>query len=1250
MTVLVAVLAFIVAFEYAVIAFDIVPRLAGVARVERRTVAFARWGATAFLAGCAVTHTVIGLQTLYPSLRSGMDMAMASGGSMAAMLWQMVIPHLAQIVGGAVFIWISKSRLDVSITSKEEAVEQRQLDRQLKSAFHTSPLGIAFNAAADTGEGGTPSYANPAYLAILGIPADEPVPTVRDTLTAVHPADRAAAVAAMSRVRTGEAAEQDLRVVRPDGAVRWIHASWNPVTDDDGRLTADAVTMVEDITDRVIAHAALLDSEKRSVQLADSISVGINLRQLQPPKFLWANAAYRDIVGTDVGPYVGTSSDPALFVVHPDDRERVMSHYWSAAQAGHTVRSEHRVLRPDGQVRWVSTTSNPVPDEAGTVNRIAGTVEDITDRKTHEQALMEERRRLRSAEAVGHLGSWENDLMTGRPTWSAGMFHLWGVDPTTFDGDHAALREQIHPDDRQMVDAAIDRCRENGDPVQVRYRITRADSGAVRWIDVRGEARYEGGRRVRIVGAVADVSEEVSAAEEARANHAFHEAVIESSPDIIFVYDVATQATTWTNRSLLEQLGYPASDPAATGTGLIDSLIPEQERHEVTAAMAAAADTSEDQVIQLDHRLRAADGSDRWFSRRITAMHRDDQGRATELVGVLRDITAAQAAAAEEARANHAFHEAVIESSPDIIFVYDVATQATTWTNRSLLEQLGYPASDPAATGTGLIDSLIPEQERHEVTAAMAAAADTSEDQVIQLDHRLRAADGSDRWFSRRITAMHRDDQGRATELVGVLRDITAAMAAEQHLRHSALHDSLTGLPNRALLMDRLDGALSRTERTQREVSVLFCDLDGFKRVNDVAGHAVGDQVLLEITSRLKSALREGDTVARIGGDEFVIVIEPWNRAGGNDQPADRDADRALATRVAQRVGTAIRKPVVVDGVEYGVSVSIGIAYGTQPTAGHGAGITAKEILQDADTAMYRAKSAGKDRFEVFEIGMRTDVAERGRIERMLRQALRQTAAPDQINPDNAEGAPQLTAAYQPIFDSATGILVGFEALARLTDAHHRNIAPDLFIPIAEDTGLIQALGTQMLDLACGQLAAWRQSAPELSAVTMAVNMSALQAQHGTLTDDVHHALNRHGLAPVDLVLELTETALLHAGRSTIRSLQGMNDEGIGIAIDDFGTGYASLSYLATLPISALKIDRSFTAGLPENKVSQKIVNAVAGLAADLQLSCIVEGVESQAQRDALPAGVQLQGYLTGRPQQAHLLDPSTLTADRWAS
>ncbi|WP_295696808.1 bifunctional diguanylate cyclase/phosphodiesterase, partial [Lapillicoccus sp.] len=393
-----------------------------------------------------------------------------------------------------------------------------------------------------------------------------------------------------------------------------------------------------------------------------------------------------------------------------------------------------------------------------------------------------------------------------------------------------------------------------------------------------------------------------------------------------------------------------------------------------------------------------------------------------------------------------------------------------------------------------------------------------------------------------------------------------------------------------------------------------------FKRVNDTAGHAAGDAVLVETTRRMRAVLREQDTVARVGGDEFVVVVEPWQRTPGNgptDAPFD---DRALAVELAERLAEALRQPVEVDGVEHVVTASIGITYaGTVAVA-------AEDVLRDADAAMYHAKHAGKDRFEVFEDGLRVDLAERGRVEQLLRRAVSPTVVPA------PRGTPTLAAAYQAVVDAATGNLVGFEALARLSDGEGGTIPPDVFIPVAESTALIRPLGIFMLDQACRQLAEWRRTFPGMAHVTMAVNVSALQAQHASLLDDVRGTVRAHGLTGSDLVLELTESSLLQAAHSTLSALQALRDDGVGIAIDDFGTGYASLRYLTTLPVSAVKVDRSFTAGLPHDQTCQTIVRAVIGLAAELNLSCIVEGVETEEQREALPAGVQLQGWLTGRP------------------
>jgi PAS domain S-box-containing protein len=623
---------------------------------------------------------------------------------------------------------------------------------------------------------------------------------------------------------------------------------------------------------------------------------------------------------------------------------------------------------------------------------------------------------------------------------------------------------------------------------------------------------------------------------------------------------------------------------------------------------------------------------------------------AVRMRGTYLDITDITAAEKAAQRAN-AFFDAVLVATPDFTFVSELTTGAIVYASRDR-DLLGRPSHQIQTLPPQASAERIHPEDQPRMIAINKAAADLQDGQVLQLRYRAQDAEGQYRWLSRRITPFRRDDSGRVVEVLGVIRDVTDVMESENRLTHAALHDRLTALPNRALLMDRLEAALARSARDGREVGVLFCDLDGFKRVNDIAGHSAGDALLLEIANRLRKVVREYDTVARVGGDEFVIVVEPWNRADPADDGAasepGMEADRRLAIQVAERVATSLQRPVTVNGVEHVVSVSIGITYATLAPGARAGTVTAEQVLQDADTAMYLAKGRGKDRFEVFEHGLSMDLAERGRIERLLREGLSQLTS-EVADPDPAIlglNTPRFAAAYQPVFDSDAGTLTGFEALARLNDSDGLEVAPDRFIPVAEETGIIHSLGRAMLGLACGQLKSWRAEFPELEHVSMAVNVSALQAQHSALADDVHSALQAHNLDASDLVLELTETALLQVANSTISTLQALRAEGVGIAIDDFGVGYASLRYLTTLPVSAVKIDRSFTAEFPHNQTSRTIVNAVAALAADMDLTCIIEGVETREQLSSLPRGVHVQGFLTGRPQNPEAVDILALLSE----
>ena len=326
----------------------------------------------------------------------------------------------------------------------------------------------------------------------------------------------------------------------------------------------------------------------------------------------------------------------------------------------------------------------------------------------------------------------------------------------------------------------------------------------------------------------------------------------------------------------------------------------------------------------------------------------------------------------------------MIAASPDYTFISNVTTGAMVYGSHDR-DLLGRSTEETVSLGSDSIDVLVHPDDQGALRALDAQARSLEDGQVLQIRYRLRHTDGTWHWFSRHVVPFRRDVSGAVVEVLGVLRDITDVVLAEEQLSHGALHDPLTGLPNRALLLDRLEAALARSAREHREIAILFCDLDGFKQVNDSAGHAAGDAVLVQAATRLGAVVREGDTVARVGGDEFVLVVEPWNRAHDDDNPNPEpttERGRTFPLNVANRVVKAFREPFTVNGAQHAISISIGIAYSSLPAPGGQASggpapVGAGEILEEADAAMYRAKRQGKNRVEVSAVGRNGDAGAR---------------------------------------------------------------------------------------------------------------------------------------------------------------------------------------------------------------------------------------------------------------------------------
>jgi diguanylate cyclase (GGDEF)-like protein/PAS domain S-box-containing protein len=472
-------------------------------------------------------------------------------------------------------------------------------------------------------------------------------------------------------------------------------------------------------------------------------------------------------------------------------------------------------------------------------------------------------------------------------------------------------------------------------------------------------------------------------------------------------------------------------------------------------------------------------------------------------------------------------------------------------------------------------------------------------------------------WDSPRQVQVGEVDYAQA--LANVLADAFERQATEDDIRHRALHDPLTGLPNRVLFLDRLQQALARMGRRRGMSAILFLDIDRFNLVNDGMGHQVGDELLAASAPRLKQALRSSDTVARFGGDEFAILLD--------DVAGEQDA-----IEMAERIASVFTRPFVLAGQEHFVTVSIGIALAE-------GGELAEDLVRDADAAMYRAKDRGRARYELFDEVMRGRAMSRLRVENDLRRALERD---------------ELYLVYQPVVSLQDRSIVSVEALLRWQHPERGLVSPVDFIPVAEGNGLIEPIGRWVLEHACRQAATWYHTRPDQAPLTMSVNLSAVQLASRTLADVVATTLRGTGLEPSCLTLEITESVMVEAGGLT-DALDALKAIGVRLVLDDFGTGYSSLAYLTRLPLDALKVDRSFVDGLGIEAQDTAITEAIIAMAHALSLEVVGEGAETELQvSELLRLGCDLaQGFHFSRPVPAHELTrmlqqgPSWLAAAR---
>ena len=643
-----------------------------------------------------------------------------------------------------------------------------------------------------------------------------------------------------------------------------------------------------------------------------------------------------------------------------------------------------------------------------------------------------------------------------------------------------------------------------------------------------------------------DVTELVAARDAVARSEERFRSLVQRSADVALVLDedgIVAYAS-----PAVERFGYRPEE--VVGRPGRDFIHPDDvERHRDTVRETVARTGT----ATVEWRFRVADGSYRWTEEVLTDMH--DTPAVGGWVANIRDITDRRQAEAERTEAEERFRQG-FERSAFGLAVLDLE-QTFTSVNPALADLLGRP-----------VDQLIGRRPFEFLHPAESESARSGIERILRGDapfykreHRMVRADGSIVSVLIDMTVVQDTDDVPGYYFVQV-RDITDRKRAEEALAHQALHDDLTRLPNRLLLVDRLAHSLARAERTGNHVAVLFLDLDRFKLVNDSLGHVVGDQLLVEVAQRLATSIRASDTVARFGGDEFVIVREDVH-------------DVSEAVEFAERILATLHEPIPLSGRELYATTSLGIAIGDH-------GSSAEQLLRDADAAMYRAKDLGRARIELFSQELQQRVAARLDLETALRQAIERD---------------ELELLYQPIVRLADGRVVGAEALLRWHREGHGVVLPSDFIPVAEETGMIVSIGTWALEHALTELRALtarargRRLAAARGEPLGAAAPAAVEPGDGARCDPARRRSTRRCIS-----LEITESALMADIESSARAMHALRELGVKLAIDDFGTGYSSLAYLKQLPVDSLKIDRSFIDGLPDDPHDRSITEAIVTL------------------------------------------------------
>jgi diguanylate cyclase (GGDEF)-like protein/PAS domain S-box-containing protein len=871
-------------------------------------------------------------------------------------------------------------------------------------------------------------------------------------------------------------------------------------------------------------------------------------------------------------------------LVHQEDAKRVEQTFFEAVRSsGVQEPLEIRLRHADGSWRHVEITNNKLLDDPS-AGRVVSNVRDVTERKQTKEKLSESEERFRKLteatfEAIvihdkGKILEANHRLRT-----------LFGYEAEEIIGMN--VLDLAAPESRDLVRKNV----LSGYDKPYEAVGLRKD-GTLFYGEVRVNATTYRGRSVR-VAAVRDVTERKRADEALRRSEGRFRQLFEHSVDALFVIHDESREIVDCNREACRSLGYSREELLALRLDdfVLEILSEEEKRQRGSSTPWRRALAGEPGTIIGFHEneQRRKDGTTFPVEVGVGSI---DYGERRMILASVRDITERKRAeeALRRSEANLAEAQRIARLGS---WEWDLKTGEVWWSDEAYRIYGFEPRQFSPTLKT--VEELFHPDDRHLFRESLDDASPETES--YDFEHRIVRADGEVRWIHRRGEVVRGEGGEEALRIIGTDHDVTEHKRAEERLHYQATHDLLTGLPNRSLFADRLDHALRRTSgRRGRMAAVLFMDLDNFKVVNDSLGHKLGDRLLVAAGERFRGCLRPEDTLARFGGDEFVVLVDDF------ENPED-------AVRVAQRIVEAYREPLVLEGQEVFIKPSIGISLVSARTAS----TSSEEVLRDADIAMYRAKEEGLG-YRVFEPVMYEQALGRLKLENELQRAVE---------------LEEFVVYYQPIVDLQSGKVWGVEALVRWQHPERGLLEPKEFIAAAEQSGLIVPIGEFVLKQACEQAKEWQERYSRIQPLVMSVNLSARQLHCLDLARTVEGALQETGLEAGSLSLDITETVYVRASEGNIATLDELKRLGVHISIDDFGVGYSSLSYLKRLPADDLKLDQSFVAGIRKNAKDTAIVQTVIDLSHTLGMKVVAEGVENTDQAEQLKEmGCELaQGY-----------------------